>query len=164
MPKGATAKADSPIKEVFETSTGKTVYTHDGKQGSFTIQADQHMSKKHRSFLNVASKVACESDVLDHQHGAVVVSGGSVLAIASNKWRNRAMVYTCPSDTYNQTLTVHAEIAALSRLTPEQAKGATIYIARLARDGEGTKFSRPCERCMAEIVRMGIKTIVYTCE
>jgi deoxycytidylate deaminase len=42
-----------------------------------------------------------------------------------------------------------------------ELKGATIYIARMSRKGTPA-MSRPCANCMKEIVKAGIRKIVYT--
>ena len=49
---------------------------------------------------------------------------------------------------------VHAEIAAIGH---RNVRGATVYIARST-----GRLSRPCNRCYAELIRRGVKEIVYS--
>lgn len=130
------------------------------KHGIIQLDREQTLSNKQRSFLNLASKIA-ETSELYQQHGAVIVKGGSVLAVGANKWRNKTLN---PENIegYNPYLTYHAEVDAISRSSSDLT-GATIYIARIGKDGE-QKFSRPCMRCLKAIKTAGIKKIIYTTE
>lgn len=127
------------------------------KSGVIHLDRTQTLSNKQRSFLKLAVRMAETSD-LPQQHGAVIVKGGSVLSVGVNKWRNKQLVNT--SDEYNPYLTYHAEIDAISRINTDLT-GATIYIARIGKDGS-EKFSRPCQRCTQALKASGIKKVVYT--
>jgi deoxycytidylate deaminase len=54
---------------------------------------------------------------------------------------------------------VHAEIDALKKI--KNARGATIYVARINKGGQ-PRFSRPCDRCYEAIVDAGIDKVIYT--
>jgi deoxycytidylate deaminase len=73
------------------------------------------------------------------------------------------MVYNPPTENegYNFNLTVHAEIRAISQVSPEKLKGATVYIAKIGKDGTN-RFSRPCANCMNALTEAGVKHVVYT--
>lgn len=114
------------------------------------------MSKKQRSYLTLALRVAEASEV-DKRHGAVVTKGGRVMSTGINKWRNRDLLSSTAG--YNPNLTVHAEIDALSRVA--DANGAIIYIARVGKIGE-ERFSRPCDLCAKALQKAGVKQIIYT--
>jgi len=107
--------------------------------------------------LSLAMRVA-ESSEARMQHGAVVTKGGRVIAIGYNKVKNHPTVI---GDDHEITLSCgpHAEVDALSRV--KDAKGATIYIARVRRDGRAG-MSKPCDNCQSTIDKAGIKKIVYT--
>lgn len=121
------------------------------------------LSRKQRSYLDLAKKLAVNSDVLTHQHGAIVVSGGSVLSMGVNKWRNPEMLFNSDiTEGYNATLTVHAEIKALSQVAPEKLRGATVYVAQIAKDQKTEKMSRPCDNCMTALIEAGVKHVIYT--
>lgn len=117
------------------------------------------ISRNQKSFLNLAQKAAGASECVQ-RHGAVVVRGGSVLAIGVNKWRNDI---TLANDMFDEgrsaDVSVHAEIDALSRVS--NPAGATIYIARVNKAGE-PKLSKPCNMCAKALDDAGITKIVYT--
>jgi deoxycytidylate deaminase len=115
------------------------------------------LSNRQRSYLDIAVRLAESSDA-SFKHGAVIVRGGSVLAVGVNKWKNRDLPPT-PPDVYNPDITVHAEIDALSRV--KDARGTTVYIARVTRSGD-ERFSRPCNRCEKALIEAGVKRVVYT--
>lgn len=79
-----------------------------------------------------------------------------------NRWRNPEMVHTSTTDEYNRMLTVHAEVRAISQVAPEKLKGATVYVAKVGRDGKTEKMSRPCDNCMQALVEAGVKHVIYT--
>lgn len=114
------------------------------------------LSKKQRSYLNLAVRMAETSDV-NAQHGAVCVRGGRVLSLGMNRWRNKDMINTLGG--YNPNITTHAEIDALSRVA--DARGSTIYVARVGKHGD-EKFSRPCDNCAKALIAAGVKAVVYT--
>jgi deoxycytidylate deaminase len=141
----------SDVAEKYETDLSSL----DTKYGVMDLPvANNGLSTREKKFLALATKVAEASDV-DNKHGAVVVKNGRVLSLGVNKWRNKGLF----QESYEPVLTVHAEIDALSRVS--DARGAVLYIARVERP-KGSKFSRPCWRCMAEIKKAGIKRIIFT--
>lgn len=81
---------------------------------------------------------------------SVVVAGRG--SSAPNKFRNSARINW-------QESTVHAEEAAISRAY-RGGSGGTIYIARIGKAGD-LRASHPCERCMPQIIKAGIKRVVY---
>lgn len=116
------------------------------------------MSRRDRSFLDLALKIAETSDC-NSKHGAVIVKGGRVMSVGVNKFRNDPAFV--PSDVKNgrgTIFSIHAEEFALSRAG--DVKGAVMYIARLSK--RGPAFSRPCNHCAKKLIKAGIKTVVYT--
>jgi deoxycytidylate deaminase len=116
------------------------------------------LSKRQRSYLNLAMRMAETSEV-SHMHGAVCVRGGRVLSLGANRWRNRNKHMMVRNEDYNPHITTHAEIDALSRV--DDARGSTIYVARVGKSGE-EKFSRPCDNCAKALAAAGVKAVVYT--
>lgn len=114
------------------------------------------LSRKQQSMLNIAVKAAQTSE-LTWKHGAVVVKSGRVLSIGVNKQRNAEMVHT--EKEYLPHFTVHAEVDALSRVA--DARGATIYIARVNGAGE-ERLSAPCPNCKEALIKAGVKNVIYT--
>lgn len=117
------------------------------------------LSNSQRSFLNLAMRAAESSDC-QQRHGAIVVRGGSVLAIGVNKWRNDiTMAGILHDQGRSADISIHAEIDALSRVS--NPRGATIYIARVNRRGKA-RLSKPCDNCAKALKDAGISKIVYT--
>jgi deoxycytidylate deaminase len=113
------------------------------------------VSNQQRNFLNIASKVA-ETSTMVQRHGAVVVKAGRVMSVGINKWRNPSLVSI---NYYDPNLTVHAEIDALNRVP--DAHGATIYVSRVDKFGQ-EQYSRPCSRCEKALADAGVKAVIYT--
>jgi deoxycytidylate deaminase len=86
--------------------------------------------------------------------GAVIARGNRVVSVGSNKRRNRPMVN-------HEESSEHAEAAALRAARGKDLRGATIYVARVMKNGD-TGMARPCRRCMQALVEAGIKTVIYT--
>lgn len=117
------------------------------------------LSNKDRSMLHLAMKMA-ETSECGQRHGAVIVRGGSVLSVGFNKWRNKPISGVSPLPKQElKTMTVHAEIDALSRVS--DASGAIVYVARINKRGQAC-FSRPCDDCYAALKDAGVKRIVFT--
>jgi deoxycytidylate deaminase len=74
------------------------------------------------------------------------------MAQSCNKFRNPPHI-----DHYNASR--HAEAAALARCT----NGDTAYVARVDRYGQ-TRLARPCEKCSRDLLRWGIRVVVFTSE
>lgn len=91
------------------------------------------------------------------KHGAVIAKSGRVLATGTNKERNHPTIVS--SEHIKTHCSVHAEIDAIKRAG--NTRGATIYIARVNKRGQA-RMSRPCDSCYQEIIKSGIKKIVYT--
>ena len=146
------------INELIREKYEATRKSYASKYGRIDLpQNSSGLSNKERAFLDLALKMADTSEV-DNQHGAVAVKNGRVLALGVNKWRNKGL-YQPIDEAYQPVLTVHAEIDALSRIA--DAEGIVLYIARSGSNGD-PRFSRPCPRCMREIVKRGVKRVIYT--
>lgn len=131
------------------------------RNGALTLpKLDMPLSKRERSFLELATRMAETSDV-DNKHGAVIVKNSRVLALGVNKWRNQDYYNgrVVSSQDWQDILTVHAEADALSRVADPE--GCEIYVARVSQHGV-KQISRPCWRCMAKIGETGIKRVIYT--
>jgi tRNA(Arg) A34 adenosine deaminase TadA len=83
--------------------------------------------------------------------GASVVVAGRGHS-APNKFRNSAHIDWTQS-------TTHAEEAAIARAY-RGGSGGTIFVARIGKAGD-LRASHPCERCMPQIIKAGIKRVVY---
>lgn len=95
------------------------------------------------------------------KHAALVEKSGRVISWAINKYYNDPAMF--PSDLLTrerEMISVHAEINAIRRVSPEVLLGATIYVARVG--SKGAALSRPCERCEDALVKAGVRKVIYT--
>lgn len=113
--------------------------------------------RRHEKLIYRAVEIARTSEYR-WQHGAVVAKGNKILGSAPNKFRNHPIVD-------EQNVSDHAEHAVIRELlkTRKDLRGCTIYVARVNKAGY-TTMSRPCEDCLNDIIRAGIKEFVYTNE
>jgi tRNA(Arg) A34 adenosine deaminase TadA len=118
-----------------------TSYTH----------VDDVLSNTDRSFLATTAKAALSSEY-KFRMAAMVVKSGRVLSIATN-YNKRSR--TTPPNRWS----THAEIRALRNAS--DTKNATLYVARLAKDGSYAT-SKPCAWCMEHIITAKINRVVYT--
>lgn len=108
------------------------------------------------SFFRHAKKMALESDQ-EHRLGACVVKSGRVLAVGKNEVNKTNWL----TKRFFQYPTVHAECAALSRLSPENINGATLYVYREKWIG-GPGLAKPCDKCSAALAEMKVRKVVFT--
>ena len=89
------------------------------------------------------------------KHGAAIYRGGSLLAVGVNSSRTHGKFI---AGALPGSFSEHAEMAALRRV--EHAVGTILYVARVNTNGE--QMSRPCLNCAKEIIKRGVKSVVYT--
>lgn len=93
------------------------------------------------------------------RHGAVIVKGGRVISVGINSMRNHPD-HVADARTQSSTHAEAAAIRAAGRYT--DLSGATIFIARIARDGKTPMMSAPCVNCQKALKEAGIKKVFYT--
>lgn len=104
--------------------------------------------------MHIAIKAALLSSFRQRM-GAAVVKGGRVLSVACNAVRHKEGRFS-----RKWINSLHAEQAALLMLSEQSRKGASIYVARVKKDGSlGNSF--PCPHCMELIVNSGVKEVFY---
>lgn len=118
------------------------------------------ISNKKQRYIDLASRVAEQTDFKEYRHGAVLVRGGVVLNTSCNKnkykaWANRFRKIQ------KGHATVHAEIGAILGLDRSITEGATIYVVRVGRD-KHLRNSKPCPMCEAAMQFVGIKRVIYS--
>lgn len=146
---------------MYELPVEEDRYHYPTRHGVLTFENKRGLSKKQKSFLELARKMALSSDCTE-RHGAVIVKSGRVLSLGHNKWRNESLIdhgMIEVSSEERKPITVHAEIDALSRI--QDPEGTTIYIARISKDGED-KLSQPCPSCSYALNKAGVKRVVFT--
>tara|TARA_R110000824_G_scaffold294583_4_gene482969 strand:- start:941 stop:1345 length:405 start_codon:yes stop_codon:yes gene_type:complete len=117
-------------------------------------------SKKTRRYFELAKNMALQSSYGKIKHGAILVKGGSVINGAHNK-DNYNSFGSRFRDPHRGPATLHAELGCILGLSRNVTQGATVYVARVARDGE-YRISKPCAMCHAALKHVGIKRVVYT--
>lgn len=115
-----------------------------------------YKSGRDARYLKKAYEVAKSSEC-NQRHGAVVVKNGNVLSFATNKNRNRVDILE--EDQVKAHASVHAEVAALSRVA--NPRGCTVYVSRALNSG-GPGLSKPCQRCERYLKAAGVKRVVWT--
>ncbi len=90
--------------------------------------------------------------------GAVAVSGGRVIGVACNKGRNHPTILE--DNVIKSQASVCAERRLLSTLG-QKAKNATIYVARVKKNGS-FGLSKPCERCRKALNDADVKKVIYS--
>lgn len=113
-------------------------------------------SMKTKNLLAKASKLA-ESSTNTYRHGAIVVKNGTIVAMGINRSVNNPDQVQFPK----LQASVHAEVAALIACRKTDLRGATIYVARICKDGSQA-MSKPCINCQKALVERGIKKVYYT--
>ena len=110
-------------------------------------------------YLEHAKKVAAQSGE-DYRHGAVLVKGGSVIntSINKNSYCSFGMRFRKKE---HGLATVHAELGAILGIDKKLTHGATIYVARIGKQGM-YRPSQPCGMCMAAMRYVGVKRVVFT--
>lgn len=106
-----------------------------------------------RNYYFNASKLAKLSDYTTRV-GAIAAHNGKVLAGAFNTIRN-----DIPNAPYG-TATYHAEWNCVSMVSPRLLNRITLYVARIDKLGKRVA-SRPCNRCVVDLLKFGVKEIVY---
>jgi deoxycytidylate deaminase len=89
-------------------------------------------------WMKLAHKLSQDSCHGREKMAAVMVRGGAVVALASNhkRWFG------------------HAELRLLSRV--RNAAGSTVYVMRINK-----RISKPCSICREELIKRGVKDVVY---
>jgi deoxycytidylate deaminase len=103
-------------------------------------------------------KTASKSRYPRFRHGAVLVSGGRIVASGCNMLKAR---------TPNSSMSTHSEMVPLKRVISYATRSGKhakydIYVARMNNNNEPC-LSKPCAKCMSTLIRSGlIATIHFT--
>lgn len=107
-----------------------------------------------RQATRVASLSTCR-----FKHGAVITKGGSVIAVGVNSDRNHPCIVSNPKT----EASIHAEAAVIKACAGVDLRGATIYVARVYKNGQQA-MSKPCIYREQLIKLAGIKRVVWAIE
>jgi|TARA_R110000803_G_scaffold94563_1_gene162235 deoxycytidylate deaminase len=111
-------------------------------------------------YFNSARKAALCSEQTDYKHGAVLIKGGSIINTSCNKNRLVSFGSRFCKD-HDGVATLHAELGAILGIERNITEGATLYVARVGKDG-GFRLSKPCSMCTAAMEYVGIKRAYWT--
>ncbi len=128
-------------------------------QSDYSASKFHRYSGKVRRYMNLAKQVAYQSTFPDYRHGAVLVKG-SVRNVSFNKDNYCAFGSRFQREHGGRT-TLHAELGAILGMDRSITEGATVYVARVGREGD-FKLSKPCQMCHEALKHVGIKRVVYT--
>jgi len=111
--------------------------------------------------MDLAKKMALQSEFPESRHGAVLVKGSSVRNMAHNK-DNFCSFGKRFQRTHQGRTTVHAELGVILGLDRSITSGATVYVARVGKADDEYRLSKPCSMCHAALKYVGVKRVVYT--
>ena len=116
---------------------------------------------KDEKFIALAGECALKSTIFS-RHGCVLVVHGKPVSCGFNQIRNYSR------DGMIQGYSCHAEMDALRnavkrKVFDKRLPKSTMYITRLNRNGHYFD-SRPCELCSSQMLKFGVKRVVYTHE
>lgn len=118
----------------------------------------KEMSKSDKKYLDQACELATMSDC-NYKHGAVIRKSGKTISVGINHGVNDPAYLT--DEVAAEHAAVHAEVAALNACRKVDLNGATIYVARVIKNGE-PRMSKPCKRCQEALKARGIRKVFYT--
>lgn len=123
------------------------------------------MTKREKRYFDIAKAVAATSEHRRTHIGAVIINKKQVLSVACNSNKSHPLQKQLnrlrfrPMDTAQNS--IHAELLAILRCNTDDLTGASIFVYREDKKGN-IAMCRPCKACMAEIKKVGIKSIYYT--
>ena len=128
-------------------------------ESAYSADRFHHYSGKIRRYMDLAKRMAQQSAFPDYRHGAVLVKG-SVRNAATNKDNYCSFGSRFQKEHAGRT-TLHAELGAILGVDRSITEGATVYVARIGREGK-YRISKPCSMCHAALKHVGVKRVVYT--
>jgi deoxycytidylate deaminase len=128
-------------------------------ESDYGAERFHHYSGKTRRYMELARRVAHQSEFPDYRHGAILVKG-SIRNTSFNKDNYCAFGSRFQKEHAGKT-TLHAELGAIIGMDRHITDGATLYVARVGREGD-YKLSKPCSMCHQALKHVGVKRVVYT--
>ena len=123
------------------------------------ISLDKLSTGKKR-YLQLAKRIARQSTHDTHNHGCVLVKGGSVINASANK--NNHCHFGRRFSAYERKgfSTLHAELGAILGLDRSLTHGSIAYVVRVKNDV--LRMSKPCPMCEQALRFCGVKKVIYT--
>ena len=126
------------------------------------MEPDPKLSKKKQRYIELAARIAQQTEFKEYKHGAILVRAGAVINTSCNKNKYKAWANQFRKKQHGHA-TIHAEIGAILGLDRSLTDGSTIYVVRVGKCGD-LKNSKPCPMCEAAMQYVGIKKVVYSSE
>lgn len=127
-------------------------------------------------YLGIAKAVSVRGTCLRRKFGAVIVKDDKVVSTgyvgAPTGRANCSDIGTCfrmehniPSGTmYEKCRSVHAEMNAIIKASPEELEGSVLYLYGEENNGDITKNADCCAMCKRMIINAGIRIVVIKTE
>ena len=109
------------------------------------------MSKK--DDFKDAAKAMAKKSKFRQRLGAVVVKGGKIVGRGYNYSHSTGKAL---SDG------MHAEVSALNNTTAKFRDGSVIYVYRIKGNDNSSGLAKPCGRCEAVMIKMGVKYVHFS--
>lgn len=92
---------------------------------------------------------------MTHRHGCVIVAGDGTVVSEGYNHHRMAM---------SHKFSIHAEVAALHRAKHAKTRLADceMYVVRLGLGPSALKYSKPCDDCVREITKWGIRRVYFS--
>ena len=117
---------------------------------------------KNKRYIELAKRVAEQSNYGKFRHGAVLVKGNSVRSVSCNKHRHCSFGARFRKEGFGEA-TLHAELGEILGMDRSVTQGADVYVARINKEGEA-RISKPCSMCEAAMRHVGVRRVYYTNE
>jgi deoxycytidylate deaminase len=118
---------------------------------------------RHEKRLKHLATIADDASSFDkNRHAAAIYIGTELVAIGVNQMKSHPLQKRFGKN--EDAIFLHAEMSALvnalKRVSVEQLKKATLYVAR-SRHGV-IRMSKPCLGCQSAIIHFGIQNVFWT--
>ena len=107
-------------------------------------------------YFQMAHKFSAFGEHSLHRIGSVLVKGNRVISWGYNRDKTH-------TDSPHEFKSIHSEWDTIRKCTPEDVRGATIYVSRSKKDGTPA-LARPCSSCYSMLKDLGIRSICFTIE
>ena len=121
-------------------------------------------SPRSRKYIEITAKIAQDvSPVSNAKLAAIIVLNNQVVSIGTCQYKTHPFQAKYKPNKHADYW--HAEtnaiFNALRRIKPDDLSNATLYVARVRRDGS-FGMSKPCSGCQHAIDHFHIKQVIYT--
>lgn len=121
---------------------------------AYEVPTPRPSTWRQRQFLAKAARAAQKSS-MTHRHGCIIVAADGTIVSEGFNHHRMAM---------SHRFSIHAEVAALHRAKRAKTRftDCEMYVVRLGPGPSALKYSRPCEDCVHEITKSGIRRVYYS--